>query len=270
MVVYAFAFLAPLVWIVGYSFFAYSPLTLIGTTPTVANYVRVLTDSYYVEGMVNSLVVSLAATLLSIVTGFPVAYHLTRLGSRGKAIATFIILTPTMVSMVITSYAWEIFFDTNGALNFLLITLGAIHQPLTLLRTEGAVIFGLWYSFCPFTILALNASLEGIDRSQINAAKILGADPIHAFLNVIFPLSLPGLVAGSVLTFTLAMSSFIVPYVLAGRVLKLIAVQIYDFTTVELNFPVAFALSMVLLIIVTAAIVICTSLIERRSLKWLR
>ncbi|UCH32064.1 MAG: ABC transporter permease [Candidatus Bathyarchaeota archaeon] len=265
VLVYALFFLGPLLWMFYNSFFRWDPLRLVDrSVVTMENYLKVFTHPLYQTGVINSFIVSTAATLLSLVFNFPVAYYMTKLKSQARAITTMIILTPMMTLSLVTSYAWLTLLTPGGLVNQFLMSIGIISEPIIFWGTRIGVILVLVYSFSPHMTLVLNASLENIDPNYIKAAQILGANRFQTFYKVILPMSVPGIVAGSILTFTMCISSFLSPYVMGGRVVKLMAVQVFDFISVQLNFPLGSAMAIVLLSVVLLMVYVIRSLAEKK------
>ena len=178
-------------------------------------------NDLYVGILWRSLTLAFQTTILTIVVGYPLAYFVARAPAKQRNLYLFLILVPLWTNFVIRIYAWIMILRTQGVLNSLLGGLlglfGVSFAPLDMLYTPGAVLVGLVYEFLPFMILPMYTSLEKIDGSLFEAAADLGANPLRTFLRVTLPLSMPGMVAGTILVFIPVMGNFIVSDILGGR-----------------------------------------------------
>jgi spermidine/putrescine transport system permease protein len=177
-------------------------------------------DNLYAVILWRSLVLAFQTTLLVILVGYPLAYYVARAPARRRNLLLFLILVPLWTNFVIRVYAWIMILRNQGVLNGMLgAVLGLFHipfKPLSLLYTPGAVLVGMVYEFLPFMILPMFTSLEKIDNSLFEAAADLGANNLRTFLRVTLPLSMPGVVAGTILVFIPVMGTFIVSDILGG------------------------------------------------------
>ena len=183
-------------------------------------------DPLYVQIMWRSLVIALQTTILVILLSYPLAYFIARAPIKLRNTLTFMVLVPLWTNFVIRVYAWMIILRNEGVINGILGTVaGYLHipfQPLDMIYTPGAVLVGMVYEFLPFMILPIYTSLEKIDNSLYEAAADLGASPFRTFLRVTLPLSMPGVVAGTILVFIPVMGTFVVSDLLGGRQIILI------------------------------------------------
>jgi len=212
-------------------------------------YLRILTYSMWVAGL---------TTLITILIGYPLAYYIARAHSRQRSLLLFLILVPFWTNFIIRIYAWIMILRTEGLLNNLLINLGIINMPLDILYTPLAVQIGMVYEFLPFMVLPLFASLEKIENAQLEAAADLGARPWRAFLRVTFPLSVPGIVAGSILVFIPAMGMFVVPDLMGGAKTMLVGNLIRNQFLTARDWPFGSAASMLLMLLTLAVTLIYT------------
>ena len=150
-------------------------------------------------------------TILSLAIGYPVAYWISRYGGRHKALLIVIVMLPFWTSYLIRTYAWMIVLRDNGVMNSILQALGITSEPIILLNTDFSVILGMTYGFLPFAILPLFVSIDRLDASLVAAARDLYANGRAAFLHVTLPLTMPGIIAASILTFIPAMGDFVTP-----------------------------------------------------------
>jgi spermidine/putrescine transport system permease protein len=208
-------FLLPLLLILAYSFGTsgvYGGITL-GFNP--GNYLKVF-DPLYLEIIVRTFVIALINTFLCLVLGYPLAYFIALKGGRWKNALILMVMIPFWTSLLLRAYAWVVILGGNGIANQILQFLGITDQPLTLIFTPGAVMMGMVYSYLPFMILPLYAALEKFDVRLKEAAQDLGASRWQTFWRVTFPLSMPGVIAGSILVFIPSAGEFVIPTLLGG------------------------------------------------------
>ncbi len=208
-------FLVPLLLILAYSFGTsgvYGGLTL-GFNP--GNYLKVF-DPLYLEITLRTLVIAALNTLICLALGYPLAYFIALRGGRWKTIFLILVTIPFWTSLLIRAYAWVVILSGNGLANRALQFLGITDGPINLIFTPQAVLMGMVYSYLPFMILPLYATLEKFDTSLKEAAKDLGASRWHTFWRVTFPLSMPGVIAGSILVFIPSAGEFVIPNLLGG------------------------------------------------------
>ncbi|MGH8210589.1 MAG: ABC transporter permease subunit, partial [Steroidobacteraceae bacterium] len=181
-----------------------------------ANYAFLFTDPLYIDSYLYSLKVAAVSTLCCLLIGYPMAYAIAHAGSTWRNVLLMMIVLPFWTSFLLRVYAWIGLLKNNGVINNVLIYLGIIHEPLTLLQSDFAVYIGITYSYLPFMILPLYANLEKHDNTLLEAAADLGANPLTAFLRITLPQSVAGIIAGSLLVFIPAVGEYVVPSLL-GR-----------------------------------------------------
>ncbi len=213
---------------------------------TSANYAALFTSDLYGLVFWITLRISLVTTLAALLLGYPVAYCLARLPPARANLLLILVLIPFWTSILVRTYAWMVLLGRDGVINRLLIALGVIDAPLRLLNTTFAVYVAMVHVLLPFMILPLFATLRGIDPQLLRAAASLGARPAAAFRQVLLPLSLPGVFAGCLLVFILALGFFITPALVGGPRDLMIAILI-DQQVEILHWPFASALATVLL-----------------------
>lgn len=253
MIVIAGGLLLPLATLFRYSFNRFTPEKVMLEAFTLENYVRFFGEAYYREVMLTTIGLALLCTLASLLLGLPVAYFLARTKSRLKSLLVIAVLFPLLVGNVVRAAGWMAFLGREGFLNVTLMKLGFIQQPVEFMYTAFAVFLGLLGVLLPFMILSLQSVLEGIDFDLFDAAKNLGATPAAAFRKIILPLSIPGISAGSVLVFTVAMNAYATPYLLGGPGFKMMAPTLYKQITVASNWPFGAALAFVLIAVTFVA-----------------
>src|SRR5215207_3807449 len=208
-------FLIPLLLIIAYSFGksgVYVGLTL-GFYP--GNYLKVF-DPLYLEIIVRTLVIALTNTFLCLLLGYPLAYFIAFKGGSRKNLLILLVMIPFWTSLLLRAYAWVVILGGNGIANRALQFLGITDGPVNLIFTPQAVALGMVYSYLPFMILPLYAALEKFDVRLKEAAQDLGASRWHTFWRVTFPLSMPGVIAGSILVFIPSAGEFVIPNLLGG------------------------------------------------------
>lgn len=214
-------------------------------TLTLSSYRRLL-DPLYLDVLLDSLWLAAATTTLCLLLGYPFAYLLTRTSSRWRPLLLLLVIVPFWTSSLVRTYAIMIVLKTQGLLNQALLGLGLIAEPLELLYTETAVILGMLYTLLPFMILPLYAALEKLDHRLIEAARDLGAGKITIFLRIVIPLTLPGIIAGSLLTFLPGLGMFYVADLLGGAKTLLVGNLIRDQFLSARDWPFGAAASVLL------------------------
>ncbi|MBA2691641.1 MAG: ABC transporter permease [Rubrobacter sp.] len=208
-------FMLPLMLILVYSFGRSGVYGDITITFDPSNYLRVF-DPLYLEIIGRSLAIAGLTTLFCFALGYPLAYFITFKGGRWKLALLLMVMIPFWTSLLVRAYAWVVILGGNGIANRSLQFLGITSEPLNLIFTPQAVMMGMVYSYLPFMILPLYASLEKFDSRLKEAAQDLGASRWHTFWKVTFPLSLPGVIAGSILVFIPSAGEFVIPDLLGG------------------------------------------------------
>lgn len=216
---------------------------------TVDNYLFLFQDRYYVTIYLSSIKTAAISTLLCLLIGYPMAYFIARQPRRRRNLLLLGIILPFWISFLLRVYAWIGLLNTNGVINNVLQWLGLIDQPLSLIYNDFAVYIGIVYSYLPFMILPLYANLERLDGALLEAAADLGAKRWRTFIDVTLPLSRPGIIAGSLLVFIPAIGEFIIPALLGGSDTLMIGRALWDEFFINRDWPVASAVSVVLLMI---------------------
>jgi spermidine/putrescine transport system permease protein len=247
-------FFAPMAIIVAYSLLMRGPYGGVTDEWTVENYVR-LFDPLYGVILFRTLVLSLVATVLCLVLGFPLALFISRAGSR-KNLYLQLVMIPFWTSFLVRTYAWMFLLRDTGLINSALIALGVIHEPLPLLYNNGAVLVGLVYSFLPFVVLPLFATLERLDKSLLEAAADLGARPLETITRVVIPLCAPAFRAGAVLTFIPCLGAYLTPDLLGGGKTVMAGNLIQNQFTTARDWPFGSAVSLVLMAVVMVLLIL--------------
>lgn len=237
--------LAPNLLVLGASVLTRDPLEFLRLPFTIDNYLR-LFDPLYVEVFLHSLWMAALTTVLCLLLGYPFAWALSRVDRRRRPLLIFLLILPFWTNSLVRTYAIKLLLAANGLLNAALSALGVIDAPVTLLYTEGAVIFGLVYLLLPFMILPLHAVFEDLRPELLLASRDLGASRLATFVHVIVPLTLPGAVAGTLLVLLPALGMFYVADVLGGAKNLLVGNIIKDQFLDARNWPFGAAASVLL------------------------
>ena len=220
------------------------------------SYVSIAGDSLYFWSYLKSLTVATLSTLILLVLGYPVAYALARAPRRWQGVLVLLVVLPFWTSFLIRVYAWVNILQHDGLLNQALIALRILDAPVSWLATDSAVYIGIVYSYFPFMVLPLYAALEKMDETLLEAASDLGCPPWRAFLTVTVPLSLPGILAGSLLCFIPIMGEFVIPDLLGSSSTAMIGQTLWLEFFGNRDWPVASALAVVLLVMLLTPILI--------------
>jgi putrescine transport system permease protein len=217
-----------------------------------ANYVLLASDALYLRAYLNSLLFAALATLFCLLLGYPMAWAIAQAPKAWRNPLLMLVILPFWTSFLIRVYAWIGLLSPNGLVNQWLGGLGLIAAPLPLLNNAFSVVLGLVYSYLPFMVLPLYATLEKLDHGLLEAASDLGATPARRFLAVTLPLSLPGVVAGCLLVFIPAVGEFVIPDLLGGPDTLMIGKVLWDEFFTNRDWPVASALAVALLALLVA------------------
>jgi putrescine transport system permease protein len=216
------------------------------------NYALLAGDALYLRAYLNSLFFAALATLFCLLLGYPMAWAIAQAPKAWRNPLLMLVILPFWTSFLIRVYAWIGLLSPNGLFNQWLAELGLIAAPLPLLNNAFSVVLGLVYSYLPFMVLPLYATLEKLDPSLLEAASDLGATPARRFFAVTLPLSLPGIVAGCLLVFIPAVGEFVIPDLLGGPDTLMIGKVLWDEFFTNRDWPVASALAVALLVLLVA------------------
>lgn len=223
---------------------------------TLDNYRFLLEDNLYLVSYLNSIKIAFISTALCLLLGFPMAYAIARTPQPWRNLLLLLVILPFWTSFLLRIYALMVMMGQHGLVNDLLLSLGVIDQPLAMLYTNGAVYLGIVYSYLPFMILPLYASLEKLDHDVHEAAADLGAKPTQVFFDITLPMAVPGIIAGSLLVFIPALGEYVIPALLGGLDTLMIGHTLYDEFFVNRDWPLACAVAILLLLILILPIVL--------------
>ncbi|MDZ4789960.1 MAG: ABC transporter permease [Hyphomicrobiales bacterium] len=235
----------------------------VGEALTLANYMRFVTDPFYLGVLFDTAVIGLVVISICLVLAYPVAYVLARTKSRFRGALIFIIIAPLLISTVVRNLGWFPILGGAGLINWALLSTGLITEPLRLMNNTAGVIIALTHTFLPFMILALVTVIQRIGVELEEAARNLGAGPIETFFRVILPLSRPGLMAGYLIVFTSVISAFTTPAMMGGRRVLVMSTLIEQQMRSVLNYAMGATAAMLLMTM--AAVLTVASL--RRARK---
>ena len=188
-------------------------------------------DSYYLSVLFRTIRIALLVTAICAMFGLPTAYFISGVTRKWKGILIALTLFPLLTNSVVRSFAWINILGKNGIINLILLRIGLIKEPLTMLYTEFSIIIGSVYLFLPTMIMTMVGVMDGIEEDTIEAAATLGAEPIRAFLKVVLPLAVPGMIVGSILVFTGTMTAYTTPQLLGGNKKTMLATLLYQRAT---------------------------------------
>lgn len=232
------------------SIFNVLKLSFVNETGFTIEYIKeVLTGTLYLRVLWITIKISFLVTIFSLLIGYPVAYLITITESKfwKQAILGTVLMT-LWISLLARTFSWQVILQEYGALNKLLLTLGIIEEPVQLLYSIWGVVIGMTHILLPYMILSLYSVMDGIDRRLLQAAQGLGAKPFKAFFQIFLPLSIPGIMSGSLIVFVLGLGYFITPAILGGQSNIVIAKLIQENIQMSLNWHMASALSLLLLV----------------------
>ena len=257
----ALFFAAPLAIIGAYSFLTRGDYGGVEYPWTIESYAR-LADPLYLAILWRSLWIAGLSTAICVAMGFPLALFISRAGKR-KNLYLQLVLLPFWTSFLVRTYAWLFILRDTGLINTILSALHIIKSPLPLLYNDGAVLLGLVYSFLPFFVLPMYATLERLDPALLEAAADLGCRKLRAFLAVTLPLSLPGIAAGCLLVFIPAVGEFVIPDLLGGPDTLMIGKVLWDEFFINRDWPVASAVAIAMLVLLVAPIALAQRALGR-------
>jgi putrescine transport system permease protein len=243
----------------------WDPATGLEFTPNFANLALLFRDDLYIAAYLNSLLTAGIAALGCLLIGYPIAYGVAQAKPERRVVLLMLIILPFWTSFLVRVYAWIGLLQNNGLINSALLALGVIEEPLALIATPFAVQIGLIYTYLPFMILPLYANLEKHDPSLLEAAADLGCRPWRAFLGVTLPLSLPGIIAGSLLVFVPAVGEFVIPELLGGTDTLMIGSVLWSEFFSNRDWPVASSVAVALLILLVGPILLLQRSLAQRS-----
>ena len=221
----------------------------------LGNYLFLLSDSLYIAAYWGSVKTAFISTVACLLIGYPMAYAMARAPARWQLMLLLLVMLPSWTSFLIRVYAWMGILSNSGLINNLLISLGLIETPLRMMNTRFSVVIGIVYAYLPFMVLPLYAHLTRLDNSLLEAASDLGSRKLNTFIKVTLPLSMGGIIAGSMLVFIPAVGEFVIPELLGGPNTLMIGKVLWEEFFLNRDWPVASALAMIMLLLLLIPIV---------------
>lgn len=243
-----FFFIIPMLIVVVVSFASRTPYGEVVFEWTLENYARFF-EPLYLKIFMNTVLVSLLTTVLTILMGYPLAYYIVHLPKKWRQVGLIMVMVPFWINFLIRSYAWVIVLRSQGLVNTILMNLGIIDRPLQLLYNGAAVMLGMVYALLPFMVLPIYVTLEQMDWRLLEAAYDLGAAPWTAFKKITLPLSIMGVAEGTIMVFISSIGMFIVPDVMGGAKTVLIGNLIQNQFLSARDWPFGSALSIILAVL---------------------
>ncbi len=231
----------PIVAVIGNTF-------LIEGQFSINRYLDFFLDSYFREIYGRTIKLGLITTLLAIILGFPASYFISRVNKKIRGLLIMLAVFPLLTSAVVRSFSWMVILGKKGIINTLLQTIGLIDKPLSLLYNEFSIVMGLLYLFLPLMIMSLVGVMENIEGDLVEAAESLGATRLKAFVKIIFPLSVPGLIVGSILVFTGSITAYTTPQLLGGSKAKVLSTLIYQSSMVLFDWDTAAVVATIMIV----------------------
>jgi len=257
-------FILPFGVMAALSFLSGNPVSNPNVTFTWRHYIRLFDSDLYFDALVATLRIGAITTIIALLIGYPLAHLMARMHSRvGHALLLMAVIAPLLTGIVVRTFAWMTLLGDRGVINTTLQWLGLAEKPLPLMYNEFGVIVGLVHIYVPFMVLTLVGVIGRIDSALEEAARGLGAGRLRTFVEVTLPLSLPGILAGSLLVFALAISAYVTPVLLGGNNVLTLPMLIYQQVSASFNLGFAGALGVVLLAVSLALVFAYNTILGR-------
>lgn len=260
----ALTLLVPIAILFRYSLNAFVPGQFMVDALTIESYVKFFSDSYYTNVLLRTVRIATVCTVVCLVFGFPLAYVLARTQSRFKNILIILVVVPLFVGNAVRAAGWMVSLGNKGFFNQLLMSLGVIQEPVEIMYTEAAVLIGIIAVNLPYMVLTLQSVIEGIAPDIEEAAFSLGASPLRMARRVLWPLALPGVLAGCILTFILAMNAYATPVLLGGPKFQMMGPLVYGQFAQQNNWPFGGAIAFILMSATIILMLSANFLLQRR------
>jgi ABC-type spermidine/putrescine transport system permease subunit I len=270
-------FIIPMIWLFRVSFYLNEEASGFGVgsvrfyvpgTFTFHNYVRILTDEYFLNIILTTLKIGLLTTVVTMVLGYPFAYYIYRAKGFVKGMLLGSVVLPKLMNMLVLFYGLQIILGTSGFINQFLLYAGIVNAPLQLTHNYFAVVLGKTLLILPYTVLVITATLHGIDNSLVDAARGMGASRFMAFLEVTFPLSLPGTMIGLLITIIWGLGAFVSPYLLGNPDLYTMAVEVQRQTFQNVNWAMGSSRAFTMLFMILILVFFYNRFEKRKEARW--
>lgn len=248
-------------------FFIYPIITILAKSFTepefgFQNYIQFFSESAYITALINTFKIAIIVTVITAVAAYPVAYVMSIASPKVKGLMMLLVLLPFWTALLVRTFSWMVLLQDSGVINKMLMWLGFVDEPLTLINSLTGVVIGMVYIMLPFMILPMHTTMNSIDRNLLQAANNLGAPPWKAFLRVFLPLSLPGVGTGSIIVFVMTLGYYIIPALLGGTHEIMLGEFIADQIQSHLNWGIGATAGAVLVVITMIFFVIYLKLNE--------
>lgn len=254
LVIMIFFFIIPLGQIFIISFFETYSKVEVETSFTLQNYIKFLSDSHYLGILWRTIWIGFVTSIVSLIMGYSLAYGIARAKPKYQGFLILLVILPLLTSAVVRNFGWMVVMGKNGLINKTLLALNIVSEPVEILYTPLGVVIAMTHVLLPFMVLILYPVLSNLDLNIEHASENLGASPIKTFFLVTLPLSLPGIFAGTLLVFSIAISFYITPALIGGPKVPVMATEIYNQTINLLNWPYASSIAVILLVAVLIVI----------------
>ncbi|MCR9222355.1 MAG: ABC transporter permease [Alphaproteobacteria bacterium] len=244
---YVVGLILPYLYLLRMSFNIYDPMLVFREAFALDNYIKLLTDAFYLQIVAETIWLGVAVTLFTLIVGYPIAWQIARAKSHVKSLLLAAVLSPLLINLVVRTYGWLAILGDNGILNGWMLDLGLIGSPLPLSNNFWTVVVGLGHVTLPFMVLSLVSVMESLSDELLEAGENLGASTFQIFTDVVWPLTWAGVGAGSILVFCFSISAFVTPALLGGGHVSTVSTLIYEKFTFSVNWPVGSALVFILL-----------------------
>jgi putative spermidine/putrescine transport system permease protein len=225
-------------------------------TWTIGNYAKFFTDPFNYSILIDTLLLGVKATLVCLIFGYPIAWLCARASARWQSVLLFLVILPILTSVVVRTFAWIVILGRQGVLNQIAMGLGLVHEPLRLLNTEMGVVMVLAQVQMPLMVLPILTVLSKMDPNLADASRVLGAGEWRTFWKVTLPLSLPGIIAGCILTYSASITAFVTQSLIGGARLIYMPLHIYQQAVGANNWPFAAAISIIFMMAVIAVVAV--------------
>ena len=257
--------LAPLALIFRYSLDVYDPAKLMLGVFSAKNYLQAVVDPFYQQVLWTTAKIAGLSTVIVMLLSFPVAYYISRMPSeRMRSVLIILTVLPLLLGNAVRSAAWMVVMGTKGVANALMLSVGLIAEPMKILYTPTAVVIALVSVLLPFAIITLQSVMDSIPTSLEEAGQSLGHSPLRTVLNVVLPLSMPGVVAAGAICFALAMNAYATPVLIGGPKMQMMGPVVYEQIVKVSNWPFGSTLACILMLVTLVLTIVSTRFLSRR------
>jgi len=266
LILVSFFFFVPILSLLRISFFKYSGMGVFEPGFTLENYIKFLTDPFYLQVIWYTIKIAFSVTMICLIAGYPVAYYISCQTGKWKIFLLLLIIIPLWTNLIVRIYGWFVILGRQGLLNSILIKLNFIDEPISLVFTTGSVVIGLLDNVFPWILLIMISVLEGINWDIIEAARDLGASRFKSFYEITFKLSLPGIAVAGLFAFVWSVGEYAVPSLLGSSGNRTISIEIADQMLNLLNWPFGASMAFVLFAISVSVLLINNWLTSRSNI----